>query len=128
MEICMANVEFTSTDCGNQSGTTKAEGEPLAPGDTVAVNGSTDLSKCIVGNKGACVYSINLINQAGFFNYVLNVVAQGPAGIGSGWLNLYFTDQSGDKYSLGIYSSTKQQHTVAYNSGAPDIVSIEWGA
>lgn len=123
----MANVPFTNNNCGNQSGTTTPLGGALQPGDSVEINGSTDLSTCLVGNSGARVYSISLINQAGFFNYVLNVVAQGPSGLGSGWLYLYFTDQTGDRYSLGIYSSTKQQHTVAYNSSEPGIVKIEWG-
>ena len=123
----MANVPFSNSDCGKTSGTTTPQGGALNPGDQVEINGSGDLSTCIVGNSNARVYSIALINQAGFFNYVVNVIAQGPSGPFSGWLHLYFTDETGDRYSLGIWSSTKQQHTVAYNSDRPGIVKIEWG-
>ena len=122
----MANVPFTNNDCGKTKGQTTPQGGALNPGDQVEINSSTDLSTCIVGNSNARVYSIYLINQAGFFNYVVNVIAQGPSGPFSGWMNLYFTDQTGDRYSLGIFSSTKQQHTVAYNSSQPGIVKIEW--
>jgi hypothetical protein len=123
----MADVPFTNADCGKESGTTTPQGGALNPGDHVEINGSTDLSTCIVGNSNARVFSIALINQAGFFNYVVNVIAQGPSGPLSGWLYLYFTDETGDRYSLGLFSSTKQQHTVAYNSDHPGIVKIEWG-
>jgi hypothetical protein len=123
----MANVPFTNNDCGKTSGTTTPVTGALKPGDQVEINGSIDLSKCIVGNSEARVYSITLQKQSGFFAYVLDVVAQGPSGWASGWLYLYFTDETGDKYSLGIFLSSKQQHTVAYNSDRPGIVKIEWG-
>jgi hypothetical protein len=123
----MADVPFTNNDCGKTSGSTTPQGGALQPGDNVQINGSVDLSTCIVGNSEARVYSIHLINQSGFFKYVVNVVAQGPSGPFSGWLYLYFTDQTGDRYSLGLFSSAKQQHTVAYNSDQPGIVKIEWG-
>lgn len=123
----MANVPFTNSDCGNTSGVTTPLGGALSPGDSVSINGSTDLSTCIVGNSQARVYTIDLINQAGPFDYVLDVLAQGPSGITSGSLYLHFTDQTGDTYKLQIFSSTKEQHTVAYNSDQPGIVKIQWG-
>ena len=122
----MANVPFTNSDCGKITGTTTPLGGALNPGDQVEINSSVDLSTCIVGNSNGRVFSIVLTKQAGFFNYVVDVIAQGPSGPFSGWLNLYFTDETGDKYSLGIFSSTKQQHTVAYNSDQPGIVKIDW--
>ncbi len=123
----MASVPFNNPDCGKTSGTTTPQGGALNPGDQVEINGSVDLSTCLVGNSNARVFSITLQKQAGFFSYVLDVIAQGPSGPFSGWLYLYFTDQTNDRYSLGIFSSTKQQHTVAYNSDQPGIVKIEWG-
>jgi hypothetical protein len=122
----VANVPFTNSDCGKKSGAIAPLGGALHPGDCVEVNGSTDLSTCVVGNSAACVYQIELVKQAGFYGYVVNVVAQGPKGAFSGWLHLYFTDQTGDRYALGVFSSTKEQHTVAYNSDQPGIVKIEW--
>lgn len=92
------------------------------------MNGNTDLSSCVVGNSGAKLFSVKLTKQSGFYDYVITVVAQGPKGAFSGWLNLYFTDRTGDRYALGIWKSEKLQHTVAYNSSDPGIVKIEWGA
>ncbi|WP_159807530.1 hypothetical protein [Cellulomonas citrea] len=122
----MANVPFTHTDAGKTAGTTTPLGGALSPGDTVAINDSTDLSTAIVGNSGAFVRKIELVKQAGFYGYVVNVVARGPKGLGSGWMHLYFTDKTGDRYALGIWDSEEKQHTVAYNSSDPGIVKIEW--
>lgn len=124
----MGNVPFTNNSCGSKSGECVPVGGPLNPGDQVEINGSIDLSPCIVGNSNAKLYSVTLAEQSGFYSYVVTVVAEGPHGLGSGWLNLYFTDRTGDRYALGIWKSEKLQHTVAYNSSDPAIVKIEWGA
>lgn len=124
----MGNVPFTNDSAGKKSGVTEPVGGALNPGDIVSINGSTDLSPCIVGNSHAAVHKIELLKQSGIYSYVLNVVAQGPKGLGSGWLRLYFTDKTGDRYALGIWKSEKLQHTVAYNSASPAIVKIEWGS
>ena len=102
----------------------------LSPtGRPVEMNGSTDLSSCVVGNSGARLYSVKLAKQSGaLYDYVFSVEAQGPKGLGSGWLYLYFTDRTGDRYSLGIWKSERLLHTVAYNSADPGIVKIEWGS
>ena len=39
---------------------------------------------------------------------------------------LHFTDETGDRYALSIYSSSRSVHTVRYNSQKPAIVKIEW--
>lgn len=122
----MANVPFTHTDAGKTSGVTTPLGGALNPGDVVAINDSPDLSTAMVGNAGAFVRKIELVHQAGFYSYVLNVTARGPKGLGSGWMHLYFTDKTGDRYALGIWSSEEKQHTVAFNSSDPGIVKIEW--
>lgn len=122
----MAHVPFSNSDAGKRTGVTTPLGGALEPGDVVAINDSPDLSTAIVGNVGAFVRKIELVRQAGFYSYVLNVTARGPKGLGSGWMHLYFTDRTGDRYGLGIWSSTEEQHTVAYNSGEPGIVKIEW--
>ena len=122
----MANVPFTNTDCGKTSGTTTPLGGALNQGDMVAINGSADLSTGMVGNSGAYVRQIELAKQAGFYDYVVNVTARGPEGLFSGSMNLSFTDGTGDRYALGIFSSTEEQHTVAYISADPGIVRIDW--
>ncbi|HYN30179.1 MAG TPA: DUF4157 domain-containing protein [Dermatophilaceae bacterium] len=120
-------VPFSANDAGKKAGAARSEVGCLRPGESVSINGSTDLSTAIVGNSGAKVYSVSLAKQSGIlYDYVVSVVAEGPHGLGSGWLNLYFTDRTGDRYALGVWKSDKVQHTVAYNSADPGIVKIEW--
>jgi hypothetical protein len=49
----VADVPFTNTDCGKKSGTITPQGSALYPGDQVEIDGSVDLSSCIVGNSNA---------------------------------------------------------------------------
>lgn len=121
------NVPFSNDDCGKKKGTSRSEAGALRPGDQVMINNSTDLSKCIVGNSSAKVHSIRLAKQSPIlYDYVITVDAEGPHGLGSGWMYLYFTDRTGDRYALGIWRSERLQHIVAYNSKDPGIVKIEW--
>lgn len=123
----MGDVPFTNNSCGQKKGEAVPAGGALNPGDQVQINGSIDLSSCIVGNSSARVYTVTLAEQSPIlYKYVVTVVAEGPHGLGSGWLNLWFTDRTGDRYALGIWKSEKLQHTVAYNSDDPAIVKIEW--
>ncbi len=123
----MGDVPFTNNSCGHTKGEAVPVGGALNPGDQVQINGSVDLSSCIVGNSSARVYSITLERQSPIlYDYVISVVAEGPHGAFSGWLNLYFTDRTGDRYALGIWKSDKLQHTVAFNSSDPAIVKLEW--
>ncbi len=119
---------FSTGDAGKTTGSSVSEIGCLQPGAVVSMNGSTDLSSSVVGNSGAKLFSVKLTKQSGLYDYVITVVAQGPKGAFSGWLNLYFTDRTGDRYALGIWKSDKLQHTVAYNSADPGIVKIEWGS
>jgi hypothetical protein len=61
-----------------------------------------------------------------WYDHTITVDGQGPSGFGSGWFNLKFTDQSGDTYSLGLYSSTRKSHTVSFDSKSPYIDKITW--
>ncbi|NGM48597.1 hypothetical protein G5B46_03140 [Caulobacter sp. 602-2] len=114
---------FTTTDCGDTSGTANGL---LPVGSSVAINGSTDLSSCIIGNSEGKVYGIQLVPNAGIYSYQVQVDAQGPSGMFSGSINLAFTDQTGDTYKLAITASRREQHTVSYNSDRPSIVKITW--
>jgi hypothetical protein len=125
----MGNVPFTNSSCGMTSGVSVPVDGALNPGDKVEINGSIDLSSCIVGNSDAKVYTITLARQSPIlYDYIIDVVAEGPHGAFSGWLYLYFTDRTGDRYALGIWKSERLQHTVAFNSADPAIVKIEWGS
>ena len=98
----------------------------LRAGQMVAINGNTDLSSIMRGNADACAYTITCSDSGGIYDYILSVTAKGPEGFGSGNLYLEFTDKSGDTYSLKIYSSKKELHTLRYSSEKPAIVKIKW--
>jgi hypothetical protein len=122
--VTTSTADFTSSNCGSHKGVaTSATG--LAPGQTVTINGNSDLSSCITGPGNGAVYSIELQPDSGFYNYIITVIAQGPTGAFNS-MYLHFTDETGDTYKLWLYSSRKQQHTVAYDSDKPNIVKIEW--
>lgn len=120
-------VDF-SGNCGEASGSNPNSAQAasgMQPFQTATVNGSP-VSNCIVGNDGATVYGITLTTIAGFYNYQIAVDGQGPSGAFSGSFYLAFTDQSGDTYYLSLFSSTREVHTVDYNSSLPNIVKIWW--
>jgi hypothetical protein len=98
----------------------------LQVNEQVKLNGNTDLHTCIRANDDGCVYSITLNGSPGSYDYVVNVDAQGPHGVSSGSMYLAFTDESGDTYHLGIYSSHRSVHTVRYDSEKPAIKKIFW--
>jgi len=121
----MANSNFTTSDCGQPSGSATG----LLPlNESVVINGSTDLSGCIVGATSGCVYGVSLGEDLShsLYQYMISVDAAGPEGAASGQIWLSFVDQSGDSYKLSIFSSTRKIHTVSYNSTAPSIVTIDW--
>ncbi|MCO6008665.1 DUF4157 domain-containing protein [Actinoallomurus purpureus] len=121
-----SRVAFSTTDAGRVKGKAVARSGSLFPGDTVEINGSTDLSRVIVGNSGARVYSIKLDTTAAYYDYVLEVDAQGPKGIGSGLMYLKFVDEEGDVYTLSIFLSDRKQHVLRYDSTMPGIKEIRW--
>jgi hypothetical protein len=109
-----------------QNSFAKATETGLRAGQMVAINGNTDLSSIMRGNDDACAYSIICNDSGGIYDYILSVTARGPEGFGSGNWHLEFTDESGDTYSLKIYSSKKELHTLRYSSKKPAIVRIKW--
>lgn len=120
------SVDFKG-DCGEASGDTpnSATSVGMQPYQSATVNGGP-VSNCVVGNDGATIYNIWLTKTTGIYTYQVCVDGKGPSGIGSGYIHLAFTDASGDTYYLKLYSSTREQHTVDYNSDAPNIVKIWW--
>ena len=116
--------DFTAKAIGENSFAERRDG--MTVNSEVSINGSTNLHDQIKFNDKGCVYTITLTGSPGFYDYVLNVDAEGPRGAGSGSGYLAFTDETGDVYKLGIYSSTRSTHTLRYNSSKPKIVRIEW--
>ncbi len=97
----------------------------LAPGQSASVNGRLP-QFCVVANAGGTVFGVTLQRVAGLYPYQIQVDAQGPRGIGSGYMYLAFRDLSGDTYYLRIFSSDRKQHTVGYRSGSPNLQAIYW--
>ena len=127
----MGVVDF-SGDCGEA----RVSGRPLhiasdkglQPQDQVSVNGSTDLSACLVGNDHARVFGIHMKTQGGgrTDDDVIHVDARGPEGFGRGSMSLAFTDEPGDPYGLSIYSSSGSTHTLNSYSNKPAIKRMFW--
>ena len=118
-----ASGSFTGK-CSQNSSAVSVAG--LQPTESVVLNGKTDLSSCMVANDNGAVFGIRLDKVSGIYEYQLSVDAQGPEGLFSGSMYLYFTDQSGDRYLLTVFNSTRKTHTLQYNSQAPAIMKIEW--
>lgn len=99
----------------------------LQPYETVTMDGNLDLSTIMIGNGGACVYSIELNRSSSVvWEFVIDVVAQGPSGMFSGSMYLAFRDQSDDVYYLSIFRSHRASHVLQYNSDKPAITTIYW--
>ena len=113
--------------CGEASGDTpnSAQSTGMQPFQQASINGGP-VSNCVIGNDSATIFGIWLTKTTGLYTYQVCVDGQGPSGFGSGSFYLAFTDQSGDTYYLSLYSSTRKQHTVDYNSSQPNIVKISW--
>jgi predicted phosphodiesterase len=79
--------------CGQNSSAVSVAG--LNPGESVLLNGKSDLSSCMVANDNGAVFGIRLDKISGIYDYQLSVDAQGPKGAGSGYMYLYFTDERG---------------------------------
>jgi hypothetical protein len=129
VEQALGIAKFTGK-CGPDSSATSQQG--LKANEQVELNGSTDLSECIVGNAGARVYSIVMTgkgspgNEEGNYSYVIAVGGQGPKGSGAGGLTLSFTDEAGAIYLMTLGGPTRRMYYLRFNSGQPAIKKIAW--
>lgn len=120
---------FSSSDCGNQSGSAQGTAPLMPEGGWLAINGGTDLSQCVVGPSDASISQVYVSIHAPLptkYEYCIWVYGQGPSGFDSGRFELIFTDQSNSSYSLTLFSSTPAWHFVEYNSDSPGITQISW--
>lgn len=121
-----SRVAFTTSDAGKTRGKAVAARGALFPGDTVEINGSTDLNKVIVGNSGACVYTIKMDITSAYYDFIVEVDGQGPKGLFEGTLYLRFVDETDDTYLLSIFRSDLARHSVRFDSDRPGIKEIHW--
>lgn len=119
--------DFVCANPGENSNAVSTTGLQVDAG--VQINGNSDLSQIVRFNDGGCVYGIKLTlnsTSASVYNYEIQVDGCGPKGAGSGSGHLYFTDKTGDTYSLSIYRSGRHIHVVDYRSVSPEITTITW--
>jgi hypothetical protein len=119
-------VTFNTADAGQKKGRAVAAHGSLFPGDTVQINGDTDLSGVIAGKSNACIHSIKLVTSGGYYDFKLEVDGQGPKGFRSGTLDLTFVDENNTSYNLMLFDSTRKKHTLRYDSDRPGIKEIHW--
>ena len=103
---------------GNQG---SLEGGLLIPnGESLIADNRSFTEGIIPGIK-----NIRLTKSDGiFYDYTIHVHGGCPKGE---WDNkMVFQDESGEQYSLRIFSSSQKEHTVNYHSTAGNIVKITW--
>jgi hypothetical protein len=124
-----ATTGFTTSDAGKVTGTALATAGSLFQDESVSINGSTDLSKVVVGNSGARVYSISLKRSLlpGVF-YQLSIDGQGPTGATSGSMYIYIEDEGRFTDSKMFFSHSRQTLTIDYNGEKAGIKRISWSA
>lgn len=117
--------DFKIKEGGHNGHASASKGMP--PGYSVTIEGSSDLEKYIYSKHDGKVHSIKFDSSSSpIYDYVITVKAQGPSGITSGSYTLRFVDETGDSYSLEIYSSSLKEHVLRFNSKKPNITSIYW--
>jgi hypothetical protein len=113
---------FTSSNCGSDSGTATGD---LPLDSQMAINGSTDLSNCVVGPSGAYVASVMFKSRGGLRHGEIYVYGAGPSGTGSGTLDLVFETSGGERHTLSLWSSSPGEHTDRFED-TTDIISMSW--
>lgn len=124
------NASYTNFICEKPGspGSAKCElatGMPI--GSSVTINNSTELQKWIYRANNGMVFEISLNKKKYLvYDWLVYVKAQGPdIGLTTS-LKLYFTDMTGDEYSLDIMSSKQKSHFLYFTSDNPNIKSIRW--
>lgn len=114
--------DFTTQNCGTYPGFATGN-MPLD--SQMAINGCTDLSECVVGPHHAYVQSVHFKSRGGVRQAEIIVYGAGPAGTGSGRLNLIFTSESGQEHTLSLFSSSPGKHTDRFRDTSA-ITSLNW--
>ena len=104
--------------------------ESWNPEHGISIEGRTSDFSSIINSskKGGAVFDMYFSGRKGeglIYDYTLIVNCQGPTGIFN-YLKLWFIDETGDKYSLMVYSSSRQDHTIHFNSNEPNIKRVEY--
>jgi hypothetical protein len=93
--------------------------------EEVEVDGSTDLKEVIFFSEGGFVETIQYVTQTGVLPNQIQVIGQAPSRL-NGHIDMEFTDSEGSKYSLSIYATNPEQHTLDIFGHPVTIVEINW--
>ena len=122
--------KFEVKDYNRGSLIPKNSNESWEPGTGIIIDGEKfDFSNILKStNKDAKIYRFTLLGAPKdglIYDYTIIVNCQGPTGIFNS-MNLWFTDESGDRYKLMVYSRVRQNHYINFNSNKPNIKKIEY--
>ena len=113
------NTPFNATGAGTDNGSLTGGVLGVGAGE-IQVTGYSSISDVIPS-----INSITVVADSGpTYTTTIKVVGACPSGSYDNLLE--FTDQSGDTYTLRIYSDTVKTHTVSYNSSEPNVTGITW--
>ena len=121
--------EFVSKDTNKGVLVAKNNGS-WEPGTGIMIGGEKfDFSNILRSTKkDAKFYQIDFVGAPKdglIYDYTIIVKCQGPTGIFNS-MNIWFTDETNDRYKLMVYSSIKQNHYLNFNSSRPNIKKIEY--
>ncbi|MDW6003990.1 hypothetical protein [Vibrio mangrovi] len=94
-------------------------------GGIVEVDGNTNLSEVIHFSEGGYVEAIQYVPQTSVFPNQIQVLGQAPSRI-NGHIDMVFKDSEGSTYSLSIYATNPEQHTLDIFGHPVTIVEISW--
>lgn len=113
------NKSFTVYNKGGNQGSLE-DGLLVPNGENIIVEDQPLKEGVIPGVKKICLTRKDGI----FYDYTIHVEGGCPKGK---WdLKMIFQDESGDRYTLRIFSSAQKEHTVNYHSTAGNIVKVIW--
>ncbi len=118
-EANAANKSFEVFNKGAYQGSLE-NGLLIPNGETIIVDNKSLSEGIIPGIK-----RIWLTKKDGIL-YDLTIHVEGACPKGKWDNKMVFQDESGDRYSLRIFSSALQEHTVNYHSTAGNIVKVTW--
>lgn len=114
---------FTPSHAGENQGSL-SDGVLAVQGGNIEIAGYNNLSAVIPS-----IQSIELrpyLGDSSDNGYTNTIAVYGACPPGKTDNKMTFTDETGDTYTLRIYSDTASQHTVDYGSRGPQIVTITW--
>ena len=125
MSTAPANTSFAASGLGTNNGSLSG-GTLLVNGGPIVINGETITSQ----TQGSLIPNIaNIsISNAGVsaYKYRIDVVGADPTNAYD--IKLVFTDETADQYTLRIYNTSTQTHSLFYNSSSPTINALTWDA